>query len=623
MPQTYYFGKKPVEERKLLRRILLVTGIAALLVTVGILVYFHQYNTRMSNTLASFQHSLEENEFPEALAMYRNIHEVAMDQGDRDSQEKDILLEMERIVKEETEALMSRIRTERYVPNATERSFLEQMGEVTGVVISTWLVDLSNEFLFRQIERPTLQFILDQLSGFSNVASASASLQKSMNSIEKASGQVQSAEKLLQEKSYIESINAYEAMYDEFVNEDDFVAFFCLDRIEYGKQLMYEPMILMAKEMIADFKYYSAESILSEMVQFFPGDATIQQLLLETTANTSLVLPYRGKVEVLCVRPLLADTNLAFSKNNYTITENSYLSTKEFSRILEALYEDGFILIDVRIMTDQTNPTQLVREELRLPEGKKPLIIVVENLNYSPRSSGLGFCRRLVLDDQNQVCGEYITADGETVVDRMAESIGILDAFVEEHPDFSFDGAKGIVSFSGFEVVMGYVTNEDQIDDYNEKAEVAGALPIMPTRSELEANAQTVTEIMRVMKESGWVLGSSSYTSLSMNSMSMDEINADTEKWLDQIGALTGETPVLVYPNGSFINGSDPRCVYLKDMGFRIFFGISPTPYFTYGENYLYLDRTILNGQNLREVNLSRLFAVSEIYDEDRRTPLR
>ena len=623
MAQEYYLGKrKPSEEHKVLRRVLLIAGAVALLTTLILLVYNNRYHARMTETLSSFKTKMEDSDFPGALEMYREIHEQVMSQpSGEETRERLILQEMEQIVKEKTDVLTSKMRSDRYVPDATEKSFLEQMSEVTGAVISTWLVDLSHEFLFMRIERPTLQFVIDQLSDCTNIASACASLQKSMDSIERASGQVQIAEKLMSEDIYIDAIVAYQTLFDEFVSEDEFVSAFCRDRIQQVKEEMYEPMLQEARDLMVDFKFYSAEGILSQMIQFFPGDQVIQQMLLESTANTALVQTYYGDVEVLSVRPLLADTNLAFSAGLYQYTEDGYLSTTEFSRILEALHEDNYILIDVRIMADLSNPAELRKEELRLPEGKKPLVIIVENLNYSPRSSGLGFCRRLVLNEQNQVCGEYITAAGETIVDRMAESIGILDAFVEKHPDFSYDGAKGIISLSGFEVVMGYVTHEDQIDDYNEMAEKASALQVMPDRSELEASAKTVSEIIHILKETGWVIASSSYGYRNMDYLDMEEIQEDTQKWLDQIGPLTGAVEVLVYPNGSYINGSDPRCVYLKDLGFRIFFGISSSPYFVYGDNYLYLDRVVLNGLNLRTVNHSRLFTASEIYDQDRRKP--
>ena len=64
------------------------------------------------------------------------------------------------------------------------------------------------------------------------------------------------------------------------------------------------------------------------------------------------------------------------------------------------------------------------------------------------------------------------------------------------------------------------------------------------------------------------------------------------------------------------------KCVYLKNLGFRIFFGVGPYPYYTFGDNYLYMDRAMMNGDTLRNVNYSRLFTASTIYDSARKNNL-
>ena len=620
MTPTYYFGKKPLPENKILRRVLIFFGITAILATAFILGYLYQYNTKLTQTFEAFQTELEEEDYQEALSMYRGIQAVVTEQpADSSTREKELLQSMEKSVKEKTDLVLTKIRSDRYVLNAGDRAFLEQLGEVTGAVISHWLSELCHEFLVGDIERPTLQFVFDQLGDLANVSAASAPLQASMDNIETVAGDIRAAEEFLAEQSFISAVKKYQDVYDAY-NEDEFIGSFCQTRIVEAKKMMYDPLIEQCKDLMRYLRFYSSEKILSDMSRIFPGDPTVEALLLEATANTSRVVPYSGDVEVIAVRPLLADTDLAFSESNYAITEDGYLTAGEFFGILQGLYDNNYILIDVRLMTDQSNLTQIVEEPMQLPEGKKPVIIIAENINYSPRSMGLGFCRRLVLNEENQVSGEYITASGETVVDRLAESVGILDAFVEEHPDFSFDGAKGIISFSGFEVVMGYITEEDQIEDYNFSADEAGALTQLPSQSELAENRETVKAIVQAMRDTGWVMASSTYGYKDANKFTMEELQSDTNKWLTQVGSLTGEAGILVYPFGSFINGSDPRCVFLKENGFRIFFGISPTPYKTFGDNYLYLDRALMNGENLRTQDYSRLFDVANIYDPARRT---
>ena len=97
----------------------------------------------------------------------------------------------------------------------------------------------------------------------------------------------------------------------------------------------------------------------------------------------------------------------------------------------------------------------------------------------------------------------------------------------------------------------------------------------------------------------------------------MDTIVADTEKWLDQIGSLTGPVHMIVYPGGNYIYGTDERAEYLKENGFRIFFGMGSNPYYIYGSNYLYYDRTMISDSALRNSDLLRLFDASLVLDPE------
>ena len=625
MATRYYLGKKPPDEKKILRKVLIVAGVIAIISTVVLLGYFYQYNQENEALLESFEKSLENQNYPEALAAYRKIQErkIASGSTDGNSSEEKLLNAMQNIVKKKAAVIQVKIQEERYVPDAADRVFLEQMGEVTGLILSEWLSELCLQFVQGEIERPTLQFVFDQVGGLANVSAAAAPLQKQIDEMEVVSGDLQAAEILFHEFAYIESVNKYQSIADTYEN-NSIISTFSMGRIAEIKKVMYQPLLDQCREYIDSFRYYSAENILSDMAQIFPNDQGVQTLLLEATSNTAHVVPYpytdsRYPVEVVSVRPLIADKDLAFSDENAPYTNDSYLTVTEFSSVLQALYANNYILIDVRMLANMRSLTELKANSIGLPEGKKPVVVIVENINYSPRSYGLGFCRKLVLDDEGQVCGEYINGEGKTIVDREAEAIGILDAFVEEHPDFSFDGARGIASFSGFEVVMGYLTHEEQIEPYNQLAMDAGALPQLPTKDQLKDNENTVNEIMTVMRDNGWVMASSTYGYVNANSLNMEAIQKDTQLWLDHIGLMAGETNILVYPYGDYINGTDDRCVYLKDNGFRIFFGIDTKgSNLIFGTNNLYLDRAPLTGETLRLADFTRLFRDANIYDPDR-----
>ena len=452
-----------------------------------------------------------------------------------------------------------------------------------------------------------------------NLQAATRPLRTEIDEIELSRGDVQSAETLFANQEYIEAVEYYEYVQE---HSTGFVQDFVKGRLENCKQEMYRPMMEKAEHMLANFQYYSAEELLSDLARIFPDDQIIQSNLYVATSNTSPVTNYQGVVEVVCVKPLIVDTKVAFETNYVASTDSYYLTTSEFRAILESLYAKNYCLIDPSSMADLENPTFLNIRDVVIPEGKKPLVIVLEDLSYTANLSSLGVCQRLVLNDLGQVCGEYVSASGQVVVSRPSEAIGILDAFIEEHPDFSYNGVKGVISLTGYQSVFGYITDRDQVDDRNAALVAAGLPEISPSDSDIEANKATVISIMDKLKESGWILASSTYGFINANHCELGTIQSDTEKWLSQVGSLTGPVNMLVYPNGDFIRGSDSRCVYLKEQGFRIFFGVGPSAYNTYGDNYLYFDRCMLNGDTLRNVDFSRLFDVKEVYDANRKKSL-
>jgi len=623
MPGDYFLGNRPDQSGSFVRKILIGVCLSVLLLSAVIFGYLYIYNARLSSVLPAFQKSIDTREYDKALSMYRDIQAQVLNQDPNASSsgtnEKQVMGSMEDFVYVRVDDIENRIRTDRYVPSADDRAFLEQMGELTGSRLTIWLQSLCKEFLLGTIEKPTLQFVFDQVGDYSNVVSAASPLENEIDVIEIAKGDVQTAEKYYAEQSYIPAVEKYTDIINSY---SGFVKAYASTRLEECKKTMYDPIMEECDQLILNYRYYTAEEILSDMARIFPDDKKVQAKLLTATSNTALVVPYTGRVEMVCIKPLIADTTLAFSSSGAASTDALMLTTGEFKAILEQLYAKNYILIDIHSMADLSTEGVVSQKPLMLPEGKKPIVIVLENLNYSANMYGLGTCNRLVLDEQGMISGEYVNSSGQTVVSRDSEAIGILDAFVEKNPDFSFDGSKGIVSFSGYETVMGYITNEDQLDDRNAALTSVGLPTANPSKEEILQNQTNVKAIMSRLTETGWNLASSTYGFINANSSDLTEITNDTNKWLDQVGSLTGKADVLIYPNGDFVKGTDPRCVFLKDKGFRIFSGVGPTAYYAFGDNYLYLDRALLNGDTLRNMDYSRFFQVSSVYDPARKTPL-
>lgn len=57
---------------------------------------------------------------------------------------------------------------------------------------------------------------------------------------------------------------------------------------------------------------------------------------------------------------------------------------------------------------------------------------------------------KLVLDENGDIATYSVAPDGKEIISRDNEIVPMLDKFVEEHNDFSFNGAKGIIASTGY-----------------------------------------------------------------------------------------------------------------------------------------------------------------------------
>ena len=150
------------------------------------------------------------------------------------------------------------------------------------------------------------------------------------------------------------------------------------------------------------------------------------------------------------------------------------------------------------------------------------------------------------------------------MVSRDLDAVTILDKFVEEHPDFSPFGAKGCLSLTGYEGILGYRTQTDR-ENWTTEREAN-------RQKEIEA----VKPIVAELKRTGWTFGSHTWGHISLNTRTVDVVTADMQKWFDEVGSLVGETPVLFYPFGGRLDGDDvqqsgPAFRWMQQHGFRIF----------------------------------------------------
>ena len=278
---------------------------------------------------------------------------------------------------------------------------------------------------------------------------------------------------------------------------------------------------------------------------------------------------YDGVVEHLFFHPVVAYPELAFDGDYKSDGIDDWMVTAgEYLKILESVYEKGYVLVDIADcwseQTTEDGQVRMVKNTLYLPEGKKPLILSYDDVNYYEYMLENGFTYNLIIGDDGKLASWGLDPEGNEVISRDLDAVTILDKFVEEHPDFSPFGAKGCLSLTGYEGILGYRTQTDK-DNWTAEREAR-------RQEEIEA----VKPIIAELKRTGWTFGSHTWGHISLNTRTYETVTADMRKWFDEVGSLVGDTTVLFYPFGGRLDGDDvqqtgPAFQWMQQQGFRIF----------------------------------------------------
>ena len=152
-------------------------------------------------------------------------------------------------------------------------------------------------------------------------------------------------------------------------------------------------------------------------------------------------------------------------------------------------------------------------------------------------------------------CGAGVDQGNDT---SDLDVVTILDKFVKEHPDFSLNGAKGCLSLTGYEGILGYRTHTDKNDTSEEAARRRA--------QEIEA----VKPIIQKLKETGWTFGCHSWGHINLSSASTEKIKADTERF-NEVGSSSAPRKSTYWRAGPTLATSSNRALlYLQSVGFSL-----------------------------------------------------
>jgi hypothetical protein len=240
--------------------------------------------------------------------------------------------------------------------------------------------------------------------------------------------------------------------------------------------------------------------------------ADVQPSAAPTVVAPPLV-PWKGPVEELFVHPLVLRPSLAFRADVLGRGFADYFVTaQEFRSLLDQLWQHGWTLVDVHRAAAGT---------VRVPAGRKPLVLSEDDVNYYRYFAGRGLADRLVLD------GDRVRAQ---VADRLTDEdvVPLVEAAIALHPELSAEGAKGVLAVTGYEGLLG---EHDVATD-------------PASRDRLRALADR-------LRATGWTFASHTFGHITLAQASVGSASRDTARWRTLTGDLLGPVDVLIYPFGS------------------------------------------------------------------------
>lgn len=331
-----------------------------------------------------------------------------------------------------------------------------------------------------------------------------------------------------------------------------------------------------AAALAAGYDYQGAVDLLNTFTGSSSKYPEIDQAKADYTMALSQLVEYTdvSAITNLSFHVLIADPARAFADAKYSSSyQKNFVTINEFQSILEELYSNNYILVDMDDFVTETTVDGATSYEftpLYLPEGKTP-IMITETYGYhlfmvdsdgdgEADKNGGGFASRLVVDGSGEIKAEMVDAEGNTTVGNYA-LVPILESFIDAHPDFSYRGARATIAITGYDGIFGYRTNAD----------------VATSKGQEYYNQQVdgATEVANALREHGYTIACYTYANKDYGSSSADQIQSDLNSWKQEVASIIGSVDTLVYAKESDISSTgdytNSKFTVLHNEGFRYF----------------------------------------------------
>ena len=404
-----------------------------------------------------------------------------------------------------------------------------------------------------------------------------------------------------------------------------------------------QQLISEAQLLAAGYDYDGAIGRLMS-ISGYDTDASIQQMITDYTAQRdACVAVDPTTVPHIFYHSLLNSTAKAFDVE--TLGQgavdgyNAWMVTvDEFDQITQRLYDAGYVYVRLRDLVIETTDADGVvhfapNTELKLPEGKKAIVLSVDDCSYYHSYEAASFPEKLVLDDNGDVKCLYTDPAGNTTVGDY-DVVPRLNSFLKEHPDGAYHGARGILAMTGYNGVFGYRTDTDYLLQENLMEDQRAWLDAHPDYN-YDQDVADATAIADALKEEGWEFASHTWGHLSVTDKSVDALRADNEKWVATVEPITGPVDTIIFAHGNDIGNwegysGNEKYDYYNSVGYHFYCNVDGSvPYWVQiTDGYVRQGRIDVDGYRLylamngEDSSLSQLVNLDGVFNENRPTPV-
>ena len=402
-----------------------------------------------------------------------------------------------------------------------------------------------------------------------------------------------------------------------------------------GADLSEKDRIAVADYMASQYDYDRAITYLTSAESYTSSQALQNAVAGYRATKESCAAYPLDQVTHVFFHTMIKDTAKAFDGDEDEGGYNQVMTTmSEFAGIMESMYEKGYVMVSLHDMCTVNGDGTVSRGEILLPPGKIPFVLSQDDVSYYHYMDGDGFAQKLIIDENGDVKNTYVEDDGSISVGDY-DLVPWIDTFVDEHPDFSYHGHKGIIALTGYEGVLGYRTDEvyrtkeaGRVTEYQQK--FFDAHPDFDEAA-WQQEVDGARAVAEAMKADGWEFASHTWGHISPTAAGYDKVVQDTQRWLDNVASVVGDTDVIIFAFGADIGGWEPYTSdneyfsYLKGQGFNVFCNVDSSQYWVqFGDTFMRQGRRNLDGYRMyyNPDMLSDLFDVSSVWDSARPTPV-